>query len=224
MEDLKLIYPFEQEANLLQSIIARDVHKSLLNGKLFLNELDKYDNHNFLYIKSCVLYLIVFLIRSCFQMGFRVEELLNANIEHAATLMRAQSLQEIRTFLSDFIRRLLNSADRAYTLNKYEVVMKAKKYINCHFHKTITLEEVAHIVHLSPCYFSRLFSEVSGYTFQEYLTKVRINAAQKLLLDKNLSLEEVADLLGYKNVSYFIRVFKKEVGLTPRQFAQSIGV
>jgi len=223
IKESNLFYPFEQEADLLQAIIICDRHRALLSAECFLYELVKrYKSQELHYIKSCVLHLTVVLVRNCFQMGFKVEKLFNLGMEHAETLKRACSVQEIRLFLQDLIGELLliEAKKRRADKYKYEIIVKAKAYIDGNFQRTITLEEVAGIVHLSPCYFSRLFSEVSGYTFQEYLTKVRINAAQKLLLDNKLSLEEVAELLGYNDVSYFIRVFKKVVGLTPRQFAK----
>jgi len=197
----------------------------LLNGESFLFKLaDRDEQQDLHYIKSCVLHLTIILVRNCFQIGFKVEELFNISMEHAKVLMQAGSLQEIRIFLREFLCQLLNISSIKNKSDKYAIVMKAKAYINCHFHRAITLDEVARVVYLSPCYFSRLFSEVSGCTFQDYLTKVRINEAQKLLIEKKISLEEITTLLGYNDVSYFIRVFKKVVGLTPRQFAQGFNV
>ncbi|MDO9536020.1 MAG: AraC family transcriptional regulator [Bacillota bacterium] len=215
------IYPFKQEADLLEAIISRNLSSAYFSGECFLSELIKNNGQELNYIKTCVLHLTVFLIRKSIQIGVDVGDLFNANLGYAKILMQADSIKEIREVLRGYILILFNNRSKKRKSCKYEIVMKAKAYVNSNLQNPITLDEVAGYVFLSPCYFSRLFSEVSGYTFQDYLTKVRINKAQKLLLENNRSLEEVAYMLGYNDVSYFIKVFKKVVGNTPRQFAQS---
>lgn len=220
-EEKSFVYPFKQEADLLEAIIAQDFARAYKSGECFMHKLTAYNPHNLPYIKACVLHLTTFLARKCFQIGLNVDVLFRSNLEHANILMQTNSFQEIQVFFRENIMKLFNNSSIKRKSCKYEIVMKAKTYVNCHYQEPITLDEVAGIVYLSPCYFSRLFSEVSGLTFQDYLTKVRINAAKKLLLENNRCLDEVADMLGYNDVSYFIKVFKKVVGVTPRQFSQS---
>ena len=77
---------------------------------------------------------------------------------------------------------------------------------------------MAQEVLFSPYYVSRLFKEELGLTFIEYLTKIRIDAAKRLLLETNMTVSEISDLVGYQDPSYFTKVFKKREGVTPTQF------
>ena len=71
-------------------------------------------------------------------------------------------------------------------------------------------------------YFSRLFHEKCGCTFPDYLVALRIERARELLLEReNLSIQEICELVGYSNASYFTTSFKKKYGMTPGQFRRS---
>lgn len=98
----------------------------------------------------------------------------------------------------------------------------AKTYIEDHFSESITLEDVAAIVHLSPNYFSNLFKEEFGETFIEFLTKTRMHYAKLLIEENKYSLKEICFKVGYKDPNYFSRVFKKHYQTSPKHFQDSI--
>lgn len=111
-------------------------------------------------------------------------------------------------------------------MNEYcrskQFMMKAKGYMEAHFSKGITLEEVAAFVNLSPNYFSNLFKEEFDETFIEFLTKTRMESARSLIEENSYSLKEISFMVGYKDPNYFSRVFKKYFHSSPRQFQDSI--
>lgn len=100
---------------------------------------------------------------------------------------------------------------------------KAKQFIKQHYRDTITLEETADQVNLSPNYFSNLFKQEEGATFIEYVTRVRLQKAKELLEENSYSLKEISALVGYNDPNYFSRVFKKHYSKSPKQFQQAIG-
>ena len=73
---------------------------------------------------------------------------------------------------------------------------------------------------MSSYYFSKLFKEVSGYNFIEYVTNMRIELAKELLMDGSLSMKEICVDVGYGDPNYFSRIFKKCVGVTPTEFRE----
>ena len=73
---------------------------------------------------------------------------------------------------------------------------------------------------MSSYYFSKLFKEVSGYNFIEYVTNMRIDRAKELLSDGRLSMKEICMEVGYGDPNYFSRIFKKCVGVTPTEFRE----
>jgi two-component system, response regulator YesN len=95
---------------------------------------------------------------------------------------------------------------------------QAKRYIIERFKESLTLEEVAGKVGLSPYYFSKLFKEEEGTTFIEWLTTFRIEEAKKRLNETKLSLKEICYEVGYHDPNYFSRVFKKMTGMAPTDY------
>jgi two-component system response regulator YesN len=98
------------------------------------------------------------------------------------------------------------------------LLLQAKEYIDNHYHKSISLEEVAEKIGISSYYLSKLFKERFQVTFIDYLKNTRLQKAKELLLDGTMPLKEIALTIGYKDPNYFSRIFKKEVGVSPREY------
>lgn len=96
--------------------------------------------------------------------------------------------------------------------------VQAKEYINAHYRDYLSLEVVGGAVGLNPAYLSSLFKKETGMSFADYVTKVRIKASQKLLLQTDASLSEIAEKVGINDPKYFSRVFKKEIGMKPSDY------
>lgn len=90
-------------------------------------------------------------------------------------------------------------------------------YILDHY-QDISIEQVAEHFHFSRQYCSRLIKDISGYTFSELLTNIRMRQGENLLSFTSLSVEAISEKVGYKNPETFIRVFKKSAGCTPTDF------
>lgn len=104
-----------------------------------------------------------------------------------------------------------------------EVLHKAIAFINENYHRRdISLELVATEVYLSHYYFSHLFKRELKTTFIDYLTKVRLEAAKKLLKSLNLNVNQIAYAIGYQDPNYFSKVFKRNLGISPLEYRQRI--
>jgi two-component system response regulator YesN len=84
----------------------------------------------------------------------------------------------------------------------------------------ISLEIVAQKYFFNSSYFSKLFKSYTGLGFSEYLLMVRIQSAKKILKATEYSMADVACRVGFKDPTYFNRVFKKEVGISPLKYRQ----
>lgn len=98
------------------------------------------------------------------------------------------------------------------------VIQDAARYIYLHHSEPLTLESVAEAAHMSPAWFSRKFHRAVGLGFKEYLTHVRLENAEELLLTTSLSVTEIALICGFSNGNYFGDAFKKARGISPREF------
>ena len=113
--------------------------------------------------------------------------------------------------------------ERNRQTGREDVVEKAIAYLQSNYgDPNISAQYLADKYHITPSYFSRLFHEKCGCTFPDYLVALRIERARELLLEReNLSIQEICELVGYSNASYFTTSFKKKYGMTPGQFRRS---
>ena len=75
--------------------------------------------------------------------------------------------------------------------------------------------------HLSPSYFSRTFNKETGESFVNYISSRRIQLAKELLLETGKSISQIAEEVGYDNISHFTAVFKRTEGITPSAYRSS---
>lgn len=97
-------------------------------------------------------------------------------------------------------------------------IQNAIAYIDQHFNQEINNEEIAKEVNLSVYHFVRLFKRYTGSSPYQYLLDCRMQYAKTLLQTTDDSIESIATLSGFKNLSHFVQTFKKRTQLTPRQF------
>ena len=100
---------------------------------------------------------------------------------------------------------------------KDERLTDIMNYIHTNY-LTVTLDELADQFHLSKPYLSKYIKDKSGKTFGELVKNVRMKKARTLLKGGNMTVEAIAEEVGYQNVEHFTRLFKKKYGMTPVQF------
>ncbi|WP_187433971.1 helix-turn-helix domain-containing protein [Paenibacillus methanolicus] len=91
-------------------------------------------------------------------------------------------------------------------------------YVNRHLSEEIYLDMLAEHLNLSSGYLSAYFKEKSGMNFVDYINETRIMKATTLLGDNTLKIHDVAEAVGYRNITSFNRMFKKYMGVTPSEF------
>lgn len=96
------------------------------------------------------------------------------------------------------------------------------EYMQNHYMDDITLDVVAKLVNFSPQYISLHFAEKTGDSFRLALKKIRINNACKLLLETNKAIDEIAGLVGYKDLKTFYKIFREITDTTPYQYKKKL--
>lgn len=125
--------------------------------------------------------------------------------------------------MEDYVRTLLTEAlrlrDEKQQTQGKKVLQAALDYIEENYMQTtLNLNEVAQAIGMSPNYFSGLFSQEMKMTFVEYVTNKRMEQAKRLLRESDQSSAQIAATVGYKDAHYFSFVFKKTVGVSPRDW------
>jgi len=101
-----------------------------------------------------------------------------------------------------------------------DILKKVLHYINHNYCSELTINTLAELVHFNPQYFSRYFKKEMGITFTEYVTKLRVEKAKKLLIETNYPIYRIAAELGFSDPAYFNRVFLKYEKQTPYKYKQ----
>ena len=92
------------------------------------------------------------------------------------------------------------------------------QYVTTHFAENLPVAEAAAVCQCSASHFMRWFKKMTGQSFTEYLNDYRLNAAAEALRSTDDTVLAVAERTGFRNLSYFNRVFKARFGLTPREY------
>ena len=130
-----------------------------------------------------------------------------------------QSIQAARNLLSSTIA--LKSAESQEKGD--QVARKMRNYIHEHYSEPIMLIDLSEEFNLTPKYCSEVFNRFSGDNFKNYLNRYRINMAQKILTeDPDVRIAELASRVGFSSSNTFIRVFDRYMGVTPKQYADSV--
>lgn len=95
------------------------------------------------------------------------------------------------------------------------ILLQAFEYIHGHKHSIPSMAELAELCHVSPSYFSRLFTKDVGESYSHFISRLRVEWAKGLLESTDCSVQEISDKLGFSDSGYFIKTFKKHVGVTP---------
>lgn len=108
--------------------------------------------------------------------------------------------------------------------NNYEKIMICKTLIDEHPEYKYSLEMLADKVGLSPNFFCKMFRHIIGNSPLEYINETRIRLAKNLLATSVLSVEEISSRLGFDDVAYFYRMFKRHTNMTPNTYRQKLRV
>lgn len=127
------------------------------------------------------------------------------------------SLSELLKFSVTFILELLPIESSSEQQDNH-ILEVAKRYIQENYNKNLKLEEVAEQVYLTPSYFGVLFKKEVGEPFSSYLTSVRMEKAKEFLQDLKYNVSEIAAEVGYQDKRYFSKLFKEQVGVTPKEY------
>ncbi|MGP0583971.1 response regulator transcription factor [Paenibacillus timonensis] len=123
--------------------------------------------------------------------------------------------EQLTEWLSDKITLICSSRQWRGNSKHRQVVDYMTGYIHEHYAEDITLAELSEKLYISRNHLSIIFKNITGETFNNYLTRVRIEKARELLLQRTMLVYEVAERVGYKNVPYFSTLFKKITGMNP---------
>lgn len=171
-------------------------------------------------VKARILELVVLISRAAVEGGADFDRSLEINNRFVQSISKAQTVDEISLGAVQALAGYMKSVQKNHKIKNHQVINKIRRFIRDNFHRSLTLEEIAGSVFLSTYYVSRIFKEEQGMTIMDYLTKVRLEEAKKLLRNPRYHIDEISERLGYNDPSYFSKVFRRYEGMSPSQFRQ----
>lgn len=216
-------YPIACEKQLLTLIVTRDKSgaQALLNqllGHIYFSSKGDLDA-----IKARVVELVVLLSRAIIDAGADIQEVFLFNTNYIHDIEQFESTDELSVWLTGIMNRFINYTFNFAQIKHSDVVYKVMEYVKANYNKKLSLEEIARHVYFSRSYLSSLFKNETGSSLFAYINRVRVEKSKVLLLDESISLLDVAALCGFEDQSYFTKVFKKLVGVSPKRYRSSRG-
>jgi two-component system response regulator YesN len=102
------------------------------------------------------------------------------------------------------------------------IINQIKNYIDKKYSEDLSIKSIAGVFYLSPAYLGRLFKNNTGEAFSDYLNKVRISKAKKMIISEDSKVYEIIEKVGYNNHEHFYRQFKRYTGISFAEYKESI--
>jgi len=211
-----LRYPSDEMVYVIQSIRIGNNQTAKDSFEEFLEKTKR--NVPSLLMQRCICFEIINSLAKAAR-DLKVE-LLSSEISPVVTFDNLEDFKvNINLLIDKICCEVLEKAQKRNNERAGAVV----QYINEHFlDYDMSLKKLSEIFDLSINHLSRIIKENTGDVFQVYLIGLRIAEAKKLLILGELSVNEISNIIGYANVSHFIKIFKSYVGITPAKYKGSV--
>lgn len=205
----------EQIANYIQAHNETLITETLRK----LSDSLKGSGENITTIKHFLIDIYILVKQKIMQIYPNVDVPFLANTSAIDLLERKYYLYEIIAFLAEQFDMWTHSLGRTTGENVMDEVLH---YIHHNYRENLKLEAIAPLFGYSSSYLGKIFSRKLGITFNAYVDNVRIEEAKKLLKQDKLKVYEIAEQVGYSNVDYFHKKFKKITGTSPAEYRKNL--
>ncbi|MEH6892306.1 AraC family transcriptional regulator [Bacillus sp. JJ864] len=144
--------------------------------------------------------------------AFSICELYIQNVE------KINDVKSILVLVKEAFCSLTEHVRTCNVRNYSKTITTCQNYISKNIYQEISLKQLAHITNKNSMYLSTMFKKEVGITISEYIHRVKVEEAKKLLTLTNYTLLEISTLLNFNSQSYFTKIFKKNTQITPKQY------
>lgn len=207
-------YPFVLEARLIKELEGLEERNlQSIIGELF----DEFQKNKvpFSIIKKICNSLLVNINIHLDSMGCNLGDILQKDSAWESYYSNFSDKNQVK---EEFVKIISSIIEHKLKHSNKKIVDQIKEYIEKHLHEDINLSGIAAKFYLNPSYLSQLFKSETGENYVDFLMKIRVEKAKKLLKDKNLRIQEISELVGYTDSKYFGQLFKKQVGMLPSEY------
>jgi len=215
-------YPVKKEAVFLQACRASDGIGALKAAESLADDLIRPDA-SLMDARFAVTEFLIVFRREWESLSGTPKRRAMANLLREALLCNEfEILREwFLLVVRDLIRSLVDTGKNTSGGREELILRKVKHYIDLNNLREVSLESTAESVGITSSYLSRLFKEKTGQHFHDYVRHRRLSTAAGLLKETSLSAGDIANQVGYGDVAYFSRIFRKRYGSSPRDYRQN---
>lgn len=211
------VYPIEKEKELINSILMGSDDSLSILGAL-VKEIANILNFDIFSINIAFTQVIYNIYNNVLKKYSFLEDIYDLSQIIKIGFVGIETIDNIEKQLMDNIEKLI-AVIKEYNLNQSDnIVQKACEYVLNHIDEDIKLTSIANNLNISKNYLCSIFKQKTGENFLEYATKAKMERAKILLKKHDCKVYEVSELLGYKETSYFSKLFKKHTGYTPAEY------
>jgi len=185
----------------------------------YLESFDSTSKASFIFIYYIFMDVLLSAAKIIEELGGEAKVVLSEYFDAGSQLGDDTGIENIGALLTAVLEKVIEFRD-ASTGSKYNGIIKtAQEFIKKNYSdKDISLHSVAKEVSISPNHFSTIFSQETGETFISFITRVRLDKAKTLLKTTQMRTSDIGYDVGYNDTHYFSYVFKKNTGMTPKEF------
>ena len=166
--------------------------------------------------------LLSAIAQNAIEGGLSHQEAIALRNHYIILMDSCQNVEEIYSLFQDVIEDYTAKVYETNTSCPYSMpIAQSMDYIYDNLHKNITVNDVAAHVKLSPSYFSALFKKECEESVAAYIRRLRVEAAKNMLANSEYSYLEISNYLSFSSQSHFISIFKKQVGITPKEYRKN---
>ncbi len=137
-------------------------------------------------------------------------------------ILKQKTLSQTKEWMCTQLCDMVKQIAIIHSQRSRSIIERIKKTVQERYRDNITIQTLAQEFFITPNYLSMLFKKETGEGFKEYLTRIRVEKAKKLMQNSSLKLYEIAEAVGYTDPDYFTKVFKKYTGVTPTEYKERL--
>ncbi len=213
---------YDTETKLTNAIKVGDISETATLITEAFHKLKNSNNYKMEYVQSICSEIILICSRVVFGAGDDGDGILSDRIKVLDRVQNIENIFALEEYMIGLLKKMAQYFSKKHKSKNDKVVSDIKAIICKTYMTDISVNKIAQMVYLSPNYISLIFKKETGVTVTDYLTGIRIDRAKELLKDTELLIQQVSEMVGYEDASYFSKVFKKVTGIHPLRYRSFI--
>ncbi|MDF2925248.1 MAG: hypothetical protein K0R57_4162 [Paenibacillaceae bacterium] len=221
-QELSYGYPMEKEQQLINYVNAGDFP----GAKQTLDDIidsNLGQEHIPVEMIRCLMFdMCSTMMKAAMEANLGRSQLYEENLEAIRELMNGSTVSAMRERMTLFLRKVCGHAEERRKKNKFRLKESVQAYIAENYRDyNLSINIISRHFDVHPSYLSRYFKEQAGDNLTEYINRYRVEQAKILLQQEDILIKDISDMVGFYNISTFVRLFKKYEGVTPSVYRES---